>query len=122
MFLLVNIGLIGEARERCDRALAAPDLEPFTRGRLLVAHAYMQATEDGSSAFAPVAAEALQYLHPGDGVWSGAAGLTSIAMQMFAPADALLDLDVARVRLEGLEGADADHDRATLDFYLAPAR
>ena len=40
-------------------------------------------------------------------------------MQMFAPADALLDLDAARVRLEGLEGADADHDRATLDFYLA---
>ena len=71
VFLLVNIGLIGEARERCDRALAAPDLEPFTRGRLLVAHAYMQATEDGSSAFAPVAAEALQYLQPGDGVWSG---------------------------------------------------
>ncbi len=121
VFLLVNIGLIGEARDRCHRALEDPGLEPFTRGRLLVASAYMQATADGSSGFAPIAAEALQYLEPGDGVWSGAVGLTSIPLQMFAPADAVLDLEAAAVRLDGLDGADADHDRATLDFYLAGA-
>ncbi len=121
VFLLVNMGLIPEARRRCDELLAAPDLEDFTRGRLLVARAYLDATEDGSSAFAPIAVQALEYLRPGDGVWSAAIGLTSIPMQMFAPADAIEDLQMARERVDPLDGSDADHDRAVLDFYSAGA-
>jgi predicted ATPase/class 3 adenylate cyclase len=121
VFLLVNMGLIAEARVRCDAILSVADLDATTRGHLLVARAYLDATEDGSSAFAPIAAEALRHLVPGDGVWSAAVGLTSIPMQMFAPADAVLDLEASRARLDDLESPDADHDRAMLDFYLGGA-
>jgi hypothetical protein len=88
---------------------------------VLVARAYGDATEDGSSPFAFLAREALEYLEPGDGVWAGALGLTAIPMQIFGPADAAADLEAARARLDGLQGDDADHDRATLDFYLGGA-
>jgi predicted ATPase/class 3 adenylate cyclase len=116
--LLVNSGLIGEARVRVERVLDGVGVPRFERGRLLATRAYMDATEDGSSAFAQFAVEALQYLSPGDGAWSAAFGLTSIPMQMFAPADALLNLDRARAQLDSLHGADPDHDRAMLDFYI----
>ena len=36
--------------------------------------AYLEATQDGTSDFVSIAAQALQYLTPGDGVWSGCAG------------------------------------------------
>ncbi len=119
--LLANMGLVTEARRSCDQGLAEPDLTDLARGCLLAARSYMDATEDGSSDFAVTAGEALRYLHPGDGVWSGALGLTSIPVQMFAPADIAPFLTEQRGRLDGLEGSDAEVDRATVDFYLAGA-
>jgi predicted ATPase/class 3 adenylate cyclase len=121
LFLLVHLGLIAEARARCDAMLAADDLDVPVRGRLLIARAYMDGTEDGASDFGRVAQQALGHLAPGDGVWAGAVGLTSVPLQMFAPDDEVPRLDRARARLDGLVGADADHDRAVLDFYLAGA-
>ena len=121
LFLLVHLGLIGEARDRCDRALAVADVDEPVRGRLLTARAYMDGTEDGASDFGSVAREALQHLVPGDGVWGSALGLTSVPLQMFAPDGELPRLDRARARLETLEGPDADHDRAALDFYRGGA-
>jgi predicted ATPase/class 3 adenylate cyclase len=118
---LANMGLIPEARQYGERALAAPDLTDLARGRLLAARSFMDATEDGSSGFAALAGEALKHLKPGDGTWSGALGLTSIPIQMFAPADIVPFLTQQRSRLDGLVNTDADVDRATVDFYLAGA-
>jgi hypothetical protein len=101
--------------------LAPPDLDPPTRGALLAARAYLEATEDGSSGFRTIAVEALSHLTPGDGVWSGAVGLTSVPLQFFAPADAVPALERDRARLDGLTGDGADHDRAMLDFYIGGA-
>ena len=69
MFLLTNMGLFDEARRSCDAALAS-DIDDQRRGRLLVARAYVEATQDGTSDFRLRAADALRYLTPGDGVWS----------------------------------------------------
>jgi predicted ATPase/class 3 adenylate cyclase len=121
LFLLVHLGLIGEARARCEAALEAGGFDEPVRGRLLLARAYMDGTEDGASDFAGVAHEAVAHLRPGDGVWAGGVGLESVALQMFAPAREIPRLEVARARLDGLGGREADHDRAVLDFYLGGA-
>jgi predicted ATPase/class 3 adenylate cyclase len=121
LFLLVHLGLIGEARTRCDVALAAEGLDDTARGRLLLAHAYMDGTEDGASDFAGVALQAAQHLRPGDGVWAGAVGLASVPLQMFAPLDEVPRLEAARASLDGLDGSAVEHDRAVLDFYLGGA-
>jgi hypothetical protein len=81
----------------------------------------MDGTEDGASDFGTVAHQALEHLVPGDGVWAAAVGLTSVPLQMFAPHDEMPRLDRARARLDGLDGPDADHDRAVLDFYRGGA-
>ncbi|MGZ4693246.1 MAG: ATP-binding protein, partial [Acidimicrobiales bacterium] len=119
--VLVNLGLIGEARRHADQLLATDDLDGLARGQLLTIRAYMDATEDGSSGFAATARDALVHLQPGDGVWSAAIGLTSIPQQMFVSAEIVPVLAGHRERLEGLAGAEADFDRATIDFYLAGA-
>ena len=62
-FLLTHIGLFDEARRRCAAALTG-DLDDFSRGTLLVARAYLEATQDGTSDFVSIAAQALQYLTP----------------------------------------------------------
>src|SRR6185295_15511106 len=85
------------------------------------ARSYLDATEDGSSPFAPTAHLALEHLTPGDGAWSGAVGLTSIPQQMFLPGDIVPVLVEHRSELDDLIGAGADVDRATIDFYLAGA-
>ena len=72
-FVLTNLGLFDDARRRCDAALAT-ELEPASRGRLLVARAYLEASEDGISDYVSFAGEALQYLKPGDGMLVGGRG------------------------------------------------
>jgi predicted ATPase/class 3 adenylate cyclase len=119
-FLLTNIGLFDEARRRCAAALAN-DLDDVSRGNVLVARAYLEATQDGTSDFVSIAAQALQYLTPGDGVWSAALGMTSIANQMFAPDLAVPSLEEALERIDDQTSMSADHDRAVLDFYLGGA-
>ncbi len=119
-FLLTNIGLFDEARRRCEAAMAR-ELDDVSRGRLLVARAYLEATQDGTSNFVAIAAEALQYLTPGDGVWSAAFGMTSVANQMFAPELAVPSLEEALERIRSQTSASADHDRAVLHFYLGGA-
>jgi predicted ATPase/class 3 adenylate cyclase len=120
VFLLTNLGLFDEARARCDLALAA-NLDDASRGRLLVASAYVEATQDGTSDFAAIAREALAYLTPGDGVWSAALGMTSIVAQMFAPDFAVPELEAALSRLDGTSSVAAAHDRAVIGFYLGGA-
>ena len=120
VFLLTNMGLFDEARRRCDAALAS-DIDDQRRGRLLVARAYVEATQDGTSDFRLRAAEALRYLTPGDGVWSAALGMTSVVEQMFGPETAVPALQEAIASIDGLMSATADHDRAVLGFYLGGA-
>jgi predicted ATPase/class 3 adenylate cyclase len=122
VFLLTHIGLFAEAKERCDAALArADDIDDATRGNLLVARAFVEATQDGTSDFLSFAAQALDYLTPGDGVWSAAFGMTSVVDQMLAPDKAVPALEDALARIEGQTSAAADHDRAMLQFYLGGA-
>jgi predicted ATPase/class 3 adenylate cyclase len=121
LFLLVHLGLIDEARARCDAALAVEGLDTIVRGRLLLARAYIEGTADGTSEFGGMALQAVQHLQPGDGVWAGAVGLASVPLQMFAPDHEVPRLNRARARLDGLDGAEADHDRAVLDFHLGGA-
>ena len=119
-FLLTNIGLFDEARRRCAAALTG-ELDDVTRGKLLMARAYLEATQDGTSDFVSIAAQALQYLTPGDGVWSAALGMTSVTNQMFAPEFAVPSLEEALVRIGDHTSPSADHDRAVLHFYLGGA-
>ena len=120
MFLLTNMGLFDEARRSCDAALAS-DIDDQRRGRLLVASAYVEATQDGTSDFRLHAADALRYLTPGDGVWSAALGMTSVVEQMFAPDRAVPALQEAIASIDDQASAPADHDRAVLGFYLGGA-
>ena len=120
VFLLTNMGLFDEARRSCDAALAS-DIDDQRRGRLLVARAYVEATQDGTSDFRLRAAEALRYLTPGDGVWSAALGMTSVVEQMFGPDRAVPALQEAIASIDGQVSATADHDRAVLGFYLGGA-
>ena len=83
-FLLTNMGMYDEARRRCETALAT-EVDDALRGQLLVARAFMEASQDGISDYLSFAGQALQYLQPGDGVWSAAIGMTSIVDQIFAP-------------------------------------
>jgi hypothetical protein len=119
-FLLTNMGLFDEARRRCEGTLAGV-LDDADRGKLLVARAFLEATQDGTSDFVSIAAQALQYLTPGDGVWSAAFGMTSVVNQMFAPQVAVPALEEAIARIDGVTSAAADHDRAMLGFYLGGA-
>jgi tetratricopeptide (TPR) repeat protein len=119
-YLLTNLGLYDEARRRCGEALAS-ELDDVTRGRLLTASAYLEATQDGTSNFVAIATEALPYLTPGDGVWAGTYGLTSVVNHMFAPELAVPALEAAHERLPDDGSATSDHDRAMLDFYLGGA-
>ena len=73
-----------------------------------MASAYLEATQDGTSDFVSIAAQALQYLTPGDGVWSAALGMTSVANQMFAPDLAVPSLEEALERIDGHTSASAD--------------
>ena len=68
-----------------------------------------------------IAAQALQYLTPGDGVWSAALGMTSVVNQMFAPDLAVPSLEEALERIDDQISTSADHDRAILHFYLGGA-
>ncbi len=120
VFLLTNMGLFDEAMRSCDAALAS-DIDDQRRGRLLVARAYVEATQDGSSDFRLRAAEALPYLTPGDGVWSAALGMTSVVEQMFGPDVAVPALQEAIASIDGQVSVSADHDRAVLGFYLGGA-
>jgi hypothetical protein len=120
VYLLTNLGLYDEARRRCGEALAG-ELDDVTRGKVLTARAYLEATQDGTSNFVAIANEALPYLTPGDGVWAGTFGLTSVVNHMFAPDLAVPALEAARQRLDDQGSAAADHDRAMLDFYLGGA-
>ncbi len=120
VFLLTNMGLFDEARRSCDAALAS-DIDDQRRGRLLVARAYVEATQDGTSDFRLRAADALRYLTPGDGVWSAALGMTSVVEQMFAPDRAVPALQEAIASIDDQVSATADHDRAVLGFYLGGA-
>ena len=72
-FVLTNLGLFDDARRRCDAALddRARACEPGPAARR---GAYLEASEDGISDYVSFAGEALQYLQPGDGVWSAAVG------------------------------------------------
>jgi predicted ATPase/class 3 adenylate cyclase len=119
-FLLTHIGLFDEARRRCD-AMLATDVDDASRGRLLVARAYVEATQDGSSDFVAIAAPALEYLEPGDGVWSGALAMTLVLQQMFLPDAAVAALEDAMERVADQSSTAADHDRAVLHFYLGGA-
>ncbi len=119
-FLLTNMGMYDEARRRCEAALAT-EVDDALRGQLLVARAFMEASQDGISDYLSFAGQALQYLQPGDGVWSAAVGMTSIVEQIFLPEHAATTLDGARRQLDGNESEGADHDRATLGFYLGGA-
>jgi hypothetical protein len=120
VYLLTTIGLFDDARRRCDAALASP-LDHASRGRLLVARAFVEATQDGTSDFLSFAARALDDLTPGDGVWSAAFGMTSVIDQMFAPERAVPAFEDALRRIDGQTSTAADHDRATLQFYLGGA-
>ena len=120
VFLLTHLGLFDEARRRCSAALTG-ELDDVSRGRLLLASAYVEATQDGSSNFVSIAEQALEYLTPGDGVWSAALGMTSVANQMFAPHIAVPSLEDALERIDHHTSASADHDRAVLLFYLGGA-
>jgi tetratricopeptide (TPR) repeat protein len=120
VFLFTNMGLFGEAKRACDAALAR-NIDDGKRGTLLVARAYAEATQDGTSDFRAIAAEALRYLRPGDGVWSAALGMTSVFEQMFAPDTAVQSLQEALEHIEDQNSATADHDRAVLRFYLGGA-
>jgi predicted ATPase len=119
-FLLTHLGLFDEARQRCAATLTA-DLDDSSKGRLLIAQAYIEATQDGTSDFMSIAAKALQYLTPGDGVWAGASGMTSVVNQMFAPAVAVPALEDAFEQIGEQTSAAAEHDRAVLLFYLGGA-
>ena len=119
-FLLTNIGMYDEARRRCETALAT-EVDDALRGQLLVARAFMEASQDGISDYLSFAGQALQYLQPGDGVWSAAIGMTSIVDQIFAPEAAVSTLDSARRQVDGKDTEGADHDRAVLGFYLGGA-
>ena len=68
------------------------------------------------------AGEALQYLKPGDGMWSAAVAMTSIPEQMFIPERPTLVLEEALGQLDGDESPGAEQDRATLLLYLSGAR
>ena len=61
----------------------------------------MEASQDGISDYLSFAGQALQYLQPGDGVWSAAIGMTSIVEQIFAPEAAVATLEGARRQLDG---------------------
>jgi predicted ATPase/class 3 adenylate cyclase len=119
-FLLTNTGMYDEARRRCEAALEI-DVDDALRGQLLVARAFMEASQDGISDFVSFAGRALQYLEPGDGVWSAAMGMTSIVEQIFFPETATTALEHALQQLDGKHTEGADHDRAMLGFYLGGA-
>ena len=110
-FLLTNLGLFDDARRRCDAALE-DDLDDPQRGRLLVARAFLQASEDGISDYVRYASEAMQYLRLGDGVWTSALAMTTVAAQMFVPAQPAAEFEDALAQLDGDPSPGAEQDRA----------
>ncbi len=88
------------------------------RSRLLFARAFVEGTQDGTGSFGALARASLEGLHPGDGMWAGALGMTSVPMQLFAPLDVLPQLEEAEAQLQGISGTDAEGDRAMLGFFL----
>jgi predicted ATPase/class 3 adenylate cyclase len=119
-FLLTSLGLYTEARRRCDLALTE-SLDAALRGRLLVARAFLEASEDGISDYVSFASRALEFLHPGDGVWSAAMGMTSVASQMFLPNEPAATLEAALTALDDARAPGAEHDRAMLLYYRGGA-
>jgi tetratricopeptide (TPR) repeat protein len=118
--LLTSLGLYAEARRRCDVALTEP-LADALRGRLLVARAFLEASEDGVSDYVSFASRALEYLNPGDGVWSAAMGMTSVPSQMFLPDEPATKLEAALAALDDAHASGAEHDRAMLLYYRGGA-